>query len=167
MSLPTPRDVDAHVSRALLEAKSQLQRAFAEGVGTVRDFPDTLKQLQELDKVLDMEEAVETASSIRERLQEAKEESAGAHSHQLGKGQRVAVFLDGSSTSYAALRWALRAVVSPQDDLYLVNIMPYDEFLEDAEHLLQQGYDYAHHAGVRCSILNDMRRPHEVQFLAY
>lgn len=62
--------------------------------------------------------------------------------------QRIAVFIDGSSTAFTALRYAVAGLCrKDRDHLYLINIMPYEAYRNDAERILQQAYDYAHHAG--------------------
>jgi nucleotide-binding universal stress UspA family protein len=54
------------------------------------------------------------------------------------------VFLDGSQISLQALQWALQHVLTlPTDVLYLVNIIPHEEFQEDSDRILRQGYEKA------------------------
>jgi len=69
-----------------------------------------------------------------------------------GATKNVAVFLDGSSNSYEALRWAVcLGVVCPRDELFLLSISSYDDFRADSERILKQGYEYAHFNGIKAS----------------
>ena len=153
--LPTPSELDRHAATALHEAKLALQRGFAEGIGSVRDFPCTLQAFKEFSEIIDKEEAVETCVEMRERLEDVATAAAAAAAGATPRlqGKHVAIFIDGSSTSYAALKWAVAHLVTSHDVVHLVNVIPYDEFRADAERLLQQAYDFAHSAGVRASHL--------------
>lgn len=155
-ALQTPSDIDRHASKCVQDALLCLQRGFAEGIGSVQDFPLTLDAFKRLGQVLDKEQAIETSLAIREGS--IQEEGPGADAG----GRRLAVFVDGSSNSYAALQWAVEHLLRPEgpaavptpaakqcDHLHLVNVIPYKEFTEDAQRVLQQAYDFAHHAGVR------------------
>jgi hypothetical protein len=158
MPLPSPRELDEHASMALDEARRTLQRAFAEGIGTARDFPATMKSYRELAAMLDAEDAVEASLKLRDRWQadeDAKEETQREGGSKRDEGQHIAVFIDGSSTSFAALRYAMTGLCRPKDHLHLIHIMPYESFRADADRILQQAYDYAHHAGgVRVSLFS-------------
>ena len=153
--LPTPHEVDEHAAKQLHETTLTLQRAFAEGIGGVRDFPLALAAFKSLSEVLDQEQALEVTLSMKERLHRLEQEEGQAPgaedtAGEQGGGKHVAVFVDGSSNSYAALRWAVTHLVAgPQDRLFLVNVMPFEDFTADAERILQQAYDFAHNAGVR------------------
>lgn len=96
--------------------------------------------------MLDKEAAIETALSIQNRM------NLNAHTvdddePNLVRKKHICVFVDGSSNSYDALRWAVTHLIGTHDILHLVNIIPYQEFEKDAQHILQEGMDYAQGAG--------------------
>jgi hypothetical protein len=154
-SLPTPPDLDTAAARALREAKAVLQRGFAEGIGTVRDFPRAATALKELADCIDQEQAVEASRALREHPKTGAA-AAAPHAQLAGVAagvwegaKNVAVFVDGSSNSYAALRWAAaHALASHADNLFVVNVLPFPEFDQAAGRTLQQAYDFAHFRGV-------------------
>jgi nucleotide-binding universal stress UspA family protein len=146
-----PSDIDREAARGLSDALHVLQRGFAEGIVGVNDCAQTLDTLQQLLKALEDERGVEATMAIRDL--------ASMKSREPQQGKQVAVFLDGSSTSYAALRWAVEYGMRPEDRLHLVNIMPYEDFSLDAQRILQQAYDFAHFRGVAASQISTAALP--------
>lgn len=152
-----PSDIDREAARGLSDALHVLQRGFAEGIVGVKDCPQTFDRLQQLLKVVEDERGVEATMAIRDFASMSSQQLG--QQLQAGKGKQVAVFLDGSSTSYAALRWAVEYGMRPEDRLHLVNIMPYEDFSLDAQRILQQAYDFAHFRGVAASQLSTAALP--------
>lgn len=157
-----PSDIDREAARGLKDALHLLQRGFAQGIVGVNDIGETLETLKHLVKVLEDEKGVEALIAIRDgeaARSRSRSRSVEDSTKSPQKGKVVAVFLDGSSTSYAALRWTVEYGMRPEDHLHLVNIMPYEEFSVDAQRILQQAYDFAHFQGVAADHLHTAALP--------
>lgn len=138
--------MDAVAARALREATSQLQFAFGEGGANVRDFPETLAALKELQGMLDKERKVEATLDQAEAVAEEADAAAPGPS-----GKAVAVMLDGSANSLNALKWTIETVLDPEDSIFLITVTPFEDFQSDAERILRDCWDYTHNAGVKAS----------------
>eukprot|EP00887_Chlorella_sp_A99_P007016 scaffold2.g7016.t1 len=117
MAGPTAAEMDAVAARALREATSQLQFAFGEGGANVRDFPETLAALKELQGMLDKERKVEATLDQAEAVAEEADAAAPGPS-----GKAVAVMLDGSANSLNALKWTIETVLDPEDSIFLITV---------------------------------------------
>ena len=101
-----------------------------------------LQLMATLSKQLRLENLLESSRELNERIEQQLEEETIPESSEATK--HVAVFLDGSQVSLLALQWALQHVLTlPTDVLYLVNITPHEEFKEDSDRILRQGYEKA------------------------
>ena len=58
MSLPKAEEIDISSAKALEDVRMSLQMAFAEGVGTLADFRNTIQAFRKLYEVWDTEAAV-------------------------------------------------------------------------------------------------------------
>lgn len=101
-----------------------------------------LQLMASLAKQLRLENLLESSRELNERIEQQLEEETIPESSEAKR--HVAVFLDGSQISLQALQWALQHVLTlPTDVLYLVNIIPHEEFQEDSDRILRQGYEKA------------------------
>ncbi|EFN53480.1 hypothetical protein CHLNCDRAFT_136764 [Chlorella variabilis] len=134
-------DYNAHAAASLREALNVLQRSFAGGVGDARDFPQSLEVLKQLQRTF----ATEAAVAAGEQLAAVEQPQAEAGA---GSGKHVLCMLDGSLNSFTSLSWAVDNLVDPEDEVYLLTAIPYQDYQGDAERILQEGYDFAHNAGI-------------------
>jgi len=101
-----------------------------------------LQLMASLAKQLRLENLLESSRELNERIEQQLEEETIPESSE--SSRHVAVFLDGSQVSLLALQWTLQHVLTlPTDVLYLVNITPHEEFREDSDRILRQGYEKA------------------------
>ena len=64
------------------------------------------------------------------------------------EAQNIAIFIDGSSTSFHALQYTIGSLChKKKDHIYIVTVILNGTHHNEAEHTLQQAYDYAHNAG--------------------